>query len=280
MNSLAYFIDLLCQNPNYLEQGYRLLSELTSVPYSFISQSRDLVLNDHLYKEINYKMQELLNDKPLAYILEYSYFGNLKFKVNKHVLIPRDDSYHLVEAIVKYQNFNHPRILDLCTGSGIIALSLKNLIQDSIVDGSDISIDALSVAQENAKNLNLTVNFQQSDLLAYYTENNYQFDIVVANPPYITNSYPLDASVINYEPHIALFGGDDGLDFYRRIFKDISLVLKAEFLIGLEIGYDQALAVSQIAKFYLSDIEIKIIQDYNHLDRVILIRRGNEKIFN
>ena len=202
-----------------------------------------LIINDReeleIEKQIEYfsLLDRLINGEPLQYITGNQEFMGLNFFVNKNVLIPQPDTEILVQSVIKYLNHNlgiensklfenfekeklsNPKILDLCTGSGAIAISLaKNFENNEItVVGSDISLKALDVAKINCQKNNAKVKLIKSDLFENIDE---KFDIIVSNPPYIETEVikELDLDVQN-EPHIALDGGDDGLQFYRKICK-------------------------------------------------------------
>lgn len=192
-------------------------------------------------KEIIYfkYIDKLIQGIPLQYITNTQEFMKMSFFVNDNVLIPQPDTEILVEETIKIaKNIKKPTILDLCTGSGAIAVSLKKYLQDSIVYASDISPKALEVAKRNAKNNNVEVNFFESDLFENLP--NIKFDIIVSNPPYIKTKIieELDKQVKN-EPYIALDGGADGLKFYKIIIENAYKYIKNEGKVFLEIGYDQ-----------------------------------------
>ena len=218
----------------------------------------------------------MLNDEPMNYVLGYSYFYGYQFKVNKDVLIPRPETEELVGLILsKYDEFYKGQNVNICdvgTGSGAIAISLKKEEEKLNVFASDISIDALNVAKENADNLNANIQFLCGSMLEPYIENNIKVDILVSNPPYIRNDEKLEASVIDYEPHVALFGGDDGLKFYKEIFTLSNKVLNENGLIFFEMGYDQAENMSKLAHSYYPNGKVEIYKDINGKDRMFLLK--------
>lgn len=208
---------------------------------------------------------------PLAYILKKAYFYGREFEVNKSVLIPRGDTEILAESAINYikhiqNNKASSKVLDLCTGSGILAVTIA-LETGADVLASDISKKALSIAKRNAKKLDANVKFFESDLFDGLT--NQKFDAIVSNPPYIRSSEidGLEREVSHFEPRLALDGGEDGLEFYRRIADGAVKHLKESGMIFLEIGYDQADAVKQILSQNFEDIQIK--KDLSGNDRVI-----------
>ncbi len=213
---------------------------------------------------------------PLQYITGEQEFMGLGFHVNEHTLIPRQDTEILVEEIMRYMG-DGMRILDLCTGSGCILLSLLKYSNECEGIGTDISQDALKMARENAATLGIDAVFLEGSLyepLADYKSartNDTLFDIVVSNPPYIESARieELMPEVRDFEPRIALDGGIDGLDFYRRIIEAAPAYMRKGAMIFLEIGYNQASGVSRL----LEDrgfAGIQIVKDYSGNDRVAL----------
>lgn len=208
--------------------------------------------------------------EPLAYILGYWEFMGLKFKVTGDVLIPEQDSEFLVEEALRHCS-DGMKIMDLCTGSGCIALSILNYTNDTTAVCTDISGKAIEVAKENAAELGVSerCTFLETDLFPG-TELG-KADIIVSNPPYIASSVidTLAPEVRDYEPRLALDGAEDGLAFYRRIAENIDSYLYSSGYLILEIGYDQAEAVSDIldktGKFH----EIEVVKDFSGNDRVV-----------
>ncbi len=159
-------------------------------------------------------------DYPVQYIIGYVDFYGLKINVNEFTLIPRYETEYLIELTLKElkkMNLANPKILDLCTGSGAIGLTLKSLLPSSEVTLSDISKDALMVANKNKNELNLDVNIIESDLFKNIPG---KFDVIISNPPYVMTNEPLPKDVL-YEPHLALYSGPKGIDHIEEIFKNI-----------------------------------------------------------
>lgn len=228
-------------------------------------------------KEILYfkYIDKLIQGIPLQYITNTQEFMKMSFFVNDDVLIPQPDTEILVEETIKIaRKIKQPTVLDLCTGSGAIAVSLKKYLQDSIVYASDISPKALEVAKRNAQNNNVEVNFLESDLFENLP--NIKFDIIVSNPPYIKKDVikTLDKEVQN-EPKIALDGGIDGLDFYRKIVSDGYHYLKYNSYLCLEIGYDQKEEVMEIIKNERKYTNTYCLKDLYDNNRVIVTRVGD-----
>lgn len=221
-------------------------------------------------KDIDTAIKELENGIPVQYIVgNVNFYGNT-INVNKNVLIPRFETELLVDKTIKYikTNFkNHVDILDIATGSGCIAITLKKEI-DSTVDASDISEEAIKVAQENALNNKVDINFINSDMLTNITK---KYDIIISNPPYLTKEDDIMDIVKNNEPEIALYAKDNGLYYYDIILKNIKNNLKDKYLIAFEIGYTQGEAIKNIALKYLDNINVKIEKDYSNKDRFVFI---------
>lgn len=221
-----------------------------------------------LYKRL---IDARLNNKPTQYIVGTTEFYGLELIVNESVLIPRFETEELVENTLKIieSKFNkNIKVLDLCCGSGAIGLTIKNKLPESSVVMSDISKDALQVAKENSKKLNLEVQVIESDL---FQNINDKFDVIISNPPYIANNEKIDEMVKNNEPHLALYGGEKGLDFYERILSEISNYLNEKFLIAFEIGATQKDEIIELAKNYLENVEITAKKDLSDRDRMIFI---------
>lgn len=196
-------------------------------------------------ESVELAVQRLLKNEPLAYVLgEWTFYG-LNLNVNPSVLIPRDDTCALVEVALKRGKWldKDPRILDLCTGSGCIGLALASQIHDARVTLADISKDALAVAKSNVARLKLggRVSCVQVDAFQSAPEFLGKFHMIVSNPPYITTQQMelLDSSVKDFEPHLALHGGEDGLIFYRSIVEHFTQALRPGGLLAFEFGEEQ-----------------------------------------
>lgn len=218
----------------------------------------------------------LLNDEPMNYVLGYSYFYGYKMIVNNDVLIPRYETEELVGLILsKYDEFYPSKTINVCdvgTGSGAIAIALKKEESNLNVYASDISLEAIEIAKQNAKNNDALIEFMVGSMLEPYIDNNIKVDILVSNPPYIKNDEKLENSVYDYEPHLALFGGDDGLKFYRIIFENAHKVVNEHGLLFFEIGYDQKENLTNLAKQYFIDAKVEVFKDINKKDRMLMIK--------
>lgn len=221
-------------------------------------------------------IKRLIMGEPLQYIIGMQEFMKLKFLVTKDVLIPQPDTEILVEEVISIlNNIQNPVILDLCTGSGAIAISLAKYVQNVKIYASDISKKALEIAKQNAT-LNGVANnikFIESNLFDKIKEE--KFDIIVSNPPYVpTNDIkqlPID---VQNEPKLALDGGKDGLDFYRKIAKEGYKYLNRQGYICLEIGYDQKNEVKKIIDTERRYVETYCKKDLCQNDRIIVTRIG------
>ena len=184
-------------------------------------------------------IEKLTKGIPLQHITHRQEFMKMDFFVDENVLIPRPDTEILVEEVIKIaQKYNSPRILDLCTGSGAIAISLKKFVPNADITAVDISEKALEIAQKNAEKLEAKINFVKSNL--FDKLDNKKFDIIVSNPPYIRKDEIKKLSEeVQKEPKIALDGGEDGLDFYRIIAEQAIIYLKTGSFLCFEIGYNQ-----------------------------------------
>ncbi|MCR5848901.1 MAG: peptide chain release factor N(5)-glutamine methyltransferase [Lachnospiraceae bacterium] len=226
----------------------------------------DRILDETKEKEYFDLIERRQKGEPVQYITGRTFFYGLEFVCNRSVLIPRFDTEILVERIIKTAPFGL-KLLDLCTGSGCIALAVKDQRKDLTVVGSDISKEALDTAKVNREKLNLDAEFIQSDLFENINE---KFDIIVSNPPYIERKVieGLEEQVKDFEPRSALDGGVDGLDFYRRIIKEAPLHFVNDGRVMFEIGYDQKEGVSLLLEEN-GYKEINTIKDLNGLDRVV-----------
>lgn len=235
-------------------------------------------LNNFQLMELTAKEEQLMNMEPVQYILGYAYFGEMKFIVNEDVLIPRQETEILIEIIIKnHKSHNNLKILDIGTGSGCIAVSLAKSLLNSQVYAIDISDKALNIAKKNALNNNTEICFHQFDILS---ENRLpwdgDFDIIVSNPPYVTESEKEEilSNVLNYEPHNALFVADSNpLKFYENIMIKTSNSIKSEIIVYFEINERFGREISDLANKY-GFRNTEIIQDYNGKDRIAILRKA------
>ena len=231
-------------------------------------------ISDEEYAKFLVVLEKRCQGIPYAYIVGHKEFMRLDFIVNKNVLIPREDTEVVVEQVINLVNNCFSKktinILDMCTGSGCIAISLANYIEGAKVVAVDNSKEALKVASQNAVLNGVLITFIKSNLFNEIDLNT-KFDIIVSNPPYIKTSVinSLQKEVKENEPMMALDGGEDGLEFYRVIVKEAKKYLNPNGYLVFEIGYDQAEEVQK-----LLGIEeyknIRVVKDYSSNDRVVI----------
>ena len=244
---------------------------------------RDLYAGEAIVEGVENGLKRLLAGEPIAYILGQWEFYGLPMLVSPKVLIPRDDTCAVAELAIKQALFldKDPRILDLCCGSGCIGLAVASRVKDAKVTLADVSLDALAVAKENTALNKLTgrVRCVQADALKPAFPFLGKFDLIVSNPPYITGQEMLElpVSVKDYEPHLALYGGEDGLDFYRAIAQNFAPALKPGGYLCFEFGMGQGDDVCQI----LTENGYTILdrtRDYNSRERAVLAQYGRKEV--
>ena len=220
-------------------------------------------------------LQRRAAGEPLQYITGHQEFWGLDLLVTPAVLVPRRETEHAVEAALELlREIKSPRVIDVGTGSGCIALALASELPGASLNAVDISNDALEVARKNAKRLNLLdrVAFSQSDLLGSYLNGALAFDMVVSNPPYVGDSEAdkLQVEVREHEPHCALFGGGvEGLDIYRRLIPQAARVLKPGGWLVMEIGYTQEQAIRDLLKDWK---DVRCVPDLRGIPRVVIAK--------
>ena len=242
---------------------------------------RDLYASEKIVAEVERNLQRLLNQEPMAYILGQWEFYGLPLHVTPDVLIPRDDTCAVAELAIRQGLFldKDPRILDLCCGSGCIGLAIASRVKDAKVTLADISPKALSVAKENValNKLSGRVRCVAADALRPAFPFLGKYDMIVSNPPYITGQEmkELPKSVADYEPHLALYGGEDGLDFYRSIAKNFAPALKPGGYLAFEFGETQGDDVCAILEENGYTI-LERARDYNDRERAVLAQYGRK----
>ena len=243
---------------------------------------RDLYASEKVVKEVEAGLRRLLAGEPIAYILGQWEFYGLPLKVTPDVLIPRDDTCAVAELAIRQALFleQDPRILDLCCGSGCIGLAVAKRVKDAKVTLADISHEALAVAKENTalNKLSGRVRCVRADALQPAFPFLGKYDMIVSNPPYVTGAEmeALPLSVRDYEPHLALYGGEDGLDFYRSIAKNFSPALRPGGYLGLEFGMGQGDDVCRILEENGYTI-LERTRDYNDRERAVLAQYGRKE---
>ena len=239
----------------------------------------DEEVDKDLEKQFLMGMEEYYNGRPIQYIKGVETFFGRDFKVNENVLIPRYETEELVENILYriddyFSGYKNITLCDVGTGSGAIAISLALEEPKLKVYATDISDLALTVAKENANNLKADVEFLAGDMLQPLIEKNLKVDIFVSNPPYIPQEQEIEAVVKDNEPHVALFGGNDGLHFYRKIFEGVNELLTERALLAFEMGFDQRELMEEALQKYFPNDPYEIIKDINGKDRMLFIYRN------
>ena len=254
-----------------------LVCHVTGLTRETMLAQQEKKISDSTEGEVLRLTYRLLTGEPLAYVLGQWEFYGMQLAVNPNVLIPRDDTCAVTDLAIQQALFldNSPRILDLCTGSGCIGLAVANRIKDAKVTLADISRDALQVARKNisAQKLSGRVSCVQVNALQAPPAFLGKFDLIVSNPPYVTTAEmeELPKGVAEHEPHLALHGGCDGLDFYRAITQNYSAALKPGGYLCFEFGMGQGDAVCSL----LQENGFTILErsrDYNDRERAVLAR--------
>ena len=230
---------------------------------------------EDLYIKFTEGMERILNQEPMAHVLGYSWFYGYKMISNSKALIPRVETEELCAQILaridEYFGEGEVDCVDVGTGSGAIAITLVKEEARVNMKASDISEEALSLAKENAKLNEADIEFICGDMLKPFIERKDKFDVLVCNPPYIPEEEEMETSVVDYEPNIALFGGEDGLKFYREVFRDCKEVLKDKAFMAFEMGWNQKEAMSELVEEYLPGVKYEIVKDMNGKDRMLFV---------
>lgn len=244
-----------------------MLDETSEQFSNKLSEELSVEQENRYFDLINKNINE---DTPLSHLVGFDYFYDRKFKVTRDVLSPRIETEELIYKVLEYIKKSKKdsfRILDLCTGSGIIAITLKKEIVEKYTEivASDISEKALSIAIENANNNNANITFIKSDLFDNISG---KFDLIISNPPYISykDKITIKDSVLNYDPNLALFAEEDGIYFYRKIIENAVHYLSKDGVIFFEIGYDQKEKIFELGKN--NNFITTVYKDINDRDRI------------
>ncbi|MDT2820708.1 peptide chain release factor N(5)-glutamine methyltransferase [Enterococcus devriesei] len=272
------YVEVLSGASSFLEAAGK---EGYAIEYLFLARKQwsktDWLL--HMREEISTAEEQLIEEDlaslmkniPPQYLLGYEYFFEHRFKVTQDTLIPRPETEELVALCLSDNDTSAKKVVDIGTGTGAIAISLKLARPAWTVTAVDISEAALKVATENAETLQAPITFLQSDVLSAITEKQ---DIIISNPPYISRAEwdLMDESVRTYEPKQALFAENDGLAIYQKIAVESQGLLQPDGMIFLEIGFQQGLAVQEIFQRTYPDKTVTIHQDLSGNDRMIMVR--------
>ena len=249
---------------------YRSQKNLSFTDFVFALQQE---ISEKERQFVEYIYRKLANHIPAQYIIGHAEFFGMQLKVDERVLIPRPETEELVELILTENSDGNLKVLDIGTGSGAIALALAKNRADWSVIAADISQDALGLASENAKSLDLEITFIKSDC---FSEISSKYDIIVSNPPYISRADEVEVglNVLHSEPHLALFADEDGLAIYRRIAEDSKDYLNDGGKIYLEIGYKQGQSVPALFKEIFPEKRVRTLKDQFGQDRMVVIDDG------
>lgn len=259
-----------------------LLCHVSGKSQEAVLADRELYVSEKVVEAVEAGLRRLLDGEPLAYVLgEWEFYG-LPLHVTPDVLIPRDDTCAVTELAIRQGLFldQDPRILDLCCGSGCIGLAIASRVKDARVTLADLSKNALGIAKENTARNKLSgrVRCVQADALQPPAPFLGKFDMIVSNPPYVTGAEmeQLPRSVRDFEPRMALYGGEDGLDFYRAIARNYAAAFKPGGYLCLEFGMGQGSAVCRILEENGYTI-LERTRDYNDRERAVLAQYGRKE---
>ena len=254
---------------------FLLMYMLDESPQLFSNSFSEQMSKENENKYFSLIEKHIKEDVPLSHLVGFEYFYDRKFKVTKDVLSPRMETEELIYKVIEYvkaSSKNNFKILDLCTGSGIIAITLKKELSQFSIDvvASDISEEAIKVAKENAQAHEATIKFIQSDIFDNIAD---KFDIIVSNPPYIDrkDEVTMQDNVLKYDPHLALFAEEEGMYFYRKIIEQANDYLNENGVIFFEIGYDQKDKIIKLAD--LNGYSAEVYKDINGRDRMAFLVR-------
>ena len=254
---------------------FLLMYMLDESPQLFSNSFSEQMSKENENKYFSLIEKHIKEDVPLSHLVGFEYFYDRKYKVTKDVLSPRMETEELIYRVVEYVKStkkNNLKILDLCTGSGIIAITLKKELSQFSIDvvASDISEEAIKVAKENAQSHDATTKFIQSDIFNNIAD---KFDIIVSNPPYIDrkDEVTMQDNVLKYDPHLALFAEEEGMYFYRKIIEQANDYLNENGVIFFEIGYDQKDKIIKLAD--LNGYSAEVYKDINGRDRMAFLVR-------
>ena len=239
-------------------------------------QEYETEISENLREQFWGGIHRMLAEEPMQYILGYEWFYGHQFDVNPDVLIPRPETEELVANVLglvdEYRSRkNHLTVVDVGCGSGAIAITLKLEEPSLTVLASDISETALEVAKHNADKLHAQIEFMQGSMLKPLVDSGRKVDVIVCNPPYIPANEEIETTVKEFEPNVALFGGNDGLKFYRMVFDDCLSVLSEDGFMAFEIGYDQKQALLEEVNRRFPNAKAEVLTDINGKDRMLFV---------
>lgn len=273
--------EALTRASSFLEENNRekevaryLLQHVLKKNYSELMMAMYEEISQEAFQTFWAYVEEHATGRPFQYIIGQETFYGRDFIVNENVLIPRPETEELIEDVKKralklFDTNKVIQVADIGTGSGAIAISIKKEMPHTIVTATDISTEALRVAMKNAQRLDAEVQFEQGDLLAPIA--NQKWDIILSNPPYIGQheADSLSDTVIEYEPHLALFAEEDGLQLYRKMAEQLPTMMNIPSLIGFEIGYEQGTAVQKMLQKVFPNAAVEVVKDINKKNRFV-----------
>lgn len=273
--------EALTRASSFLEENNRekevaryLLQHVLKKNYSELMMAMYEEISQEAFQTFWAYVEEHATGRPFQYIIGQETFYGRDFIVNENVLIPRPETEELIEDVKKralklFDTNKVIQVADIGTGSGAIAISIKKEMPHTIVTATDISTEALRVAMKNAQRLEAEVQFEQGDLLAPIA--NQKWDIILSNPPYIGQheADSLSDTVIEYEPHLALFAEEDGLQLYRKMAEQLPAMMNIPSLIGFEIGYEQGAAVQKMLQKAFPNAAVEVVKDINKKNRFV-----------
>lgn len=273
--------EALTRASSFLEENNRekevaryLLQHVLKKNYSELMMAMYEEISQEAFQTFWAYVEEHATGRPFQYIIGQETFYGRDFIVNENVLIPRPETEELIEDVKKralnlFDTNKVIQVADIGTGSGAIAISIKKEMPNTIVTATDISTEALRVAMKNAQRLDAEVQFEQGDLLAPIA--NQKWDIILSNPPYIgqQEADSLSDTVIEYEPHLALFAEEDGLQLYRKMAEQLPTMMNIPSLIGFEIGYEQGTAVQKMLQKAFPNAAVEVVKDINKKNRFV-----------
>ena len=258
------------------EQAAQLLMlELANLEAHNLYMEYDEEVPQDLLEAFEAGIRRMEQGEPLGHVLGFEWFYGYRFKVNPDVLIPRPETEELVANILAAYDEcfdgQDVDVIDVGTGSGAIAIALRKEEAHLQMTASDIREQAVAVARKNAADNAADVTFLTGDMLEPFIEAGIRCDILVSNPPYIPVHEQMEHSVVDFEPHVALFGGEDGLKFYREIFANAHRVIKEKAILAFEMGYDQGERLRALAKEHFPDARVEIIKDLSGKNRMLFV---------
>ena len=268
--------DLCVLNNVPVETVMLYLVEITQKESYNLYMNYENEVSEELLVEFEKGMERILKHEPVQHVIGYSWFYGYKFLVSKDVLIPRPETEELVGYILqaidnRFDCSTNLKVADIGTGSGAIAISLKKEIDKLDVSATDISKEAIEVAKQNASLNEVDINFMVGDMLEPFKNKETKLDILICNPPYIPSDEVLEDFVSEHEPHVALFGGEDGLKYYRRIFEECKTVLNHKSFMAFEIEYKKKEVLTLELNKTLPSVSFEFLKDINGKDRMLFV---------